>query len=196
MKFIHLIPLIIISFLLVACGAEAVPESSEPPVESTAAALPTAANAVEEALTEPATALPEETAVPAAEEAYPVPTVAPIVDEAYPADEPAQPNSVAPDKDEAYPAPTQPAPSDGDAELIWVQQPLGVQCEESASIEPTKGLQSAVEALAAAGVAAQQWETMEMIVMAVCGGPTSTHFRVEIPMSYLGTATSLGWVPE
>ena len=81
-------------------------------------------------------------------------------------------------------------------EMVWVQRPMGIQCEDSGTGDPKKGLQSAVESLAAAGVAAQQWEVVEMMVTAVCGAPTGTHYRVNIPLSDLSTATSLGWAAE
>lgn len=128
----------------------------------------------------PQEALMPETAVPV-DEAYPaIPTSPPLSTGGYP------------------PAPSMPDPypAAGEGGLIWVIRPEGVQCEASDAPTGEKGLQEAVESLAAAGVTAQAWELTEMMVTAVCGSPTSTHYLVQIPAANLDKAIALGWTAQ
>ncbi|MEM7112901.1 MAG: hypothetical protein AAF614_10755 [Chloroflexota bacterium] len=185
MKKYYLILSIVTMLFLAACSAEAIPENSEPSVPT-----PAQAEGAEPAVA-PVNIVPEE-------------TVAPVIEEAYPA----QPELITPPEDypgfienEPYPAGEEaaegePAMEEETMEMVWVRRPMGIQCEDSGTGDPKKGLQTAVESLAAAGVSAQQWEIVEMMVTAVCGSPTGTRYRVHIPLSDLSTATSLGWTAE
>jgi hypothetical protein len=75
---------------------------------------------------------------------------------------------------------------------IWVMQAQGVQCEGNKFTD----LKDAVSQLQAQGVTVIAAEEVEMMVMTVCGGPTSTHYRVQIQAEGLDTAVSLGWTAE
>lgn len=115
-------------------------------------------------------------------EAYPAQPAA----ESLPGDYPSAPADTPP---EAYPAV-------GEAGLVWVIRSEGVQCETNSAPTGEKGLQQAVESLAAAGITAEAWELTEMMVTAVCGSPTSTHYLVQIPAAELDKAVALGWAAQ
>lgn len=158
-------------FLIVVCiflAACGAPAAVEEPVNQPAEPAP--------AVGEPSLA---ETAVPI-EGAYPAQPAEPLPAEGYP----------------PAPALPDPYPAAGEGGLVWVIRPEGVQCEASDAPTGEKGLQGAVEALEAAGVDAQAWELTEMMVTAVCGSPTSTHYLVQIPATALDKAISLGWAEQ
>ena len=159
----------ILFVLLAACSAQVSVE--EPAVTSQPA----------DGNPEPLKAVVPETAVPA-DDAYPVqPITDPLPGDYPPASEAALPGSY---------------PSVDEAGFVWIIRPEGVQCETSDAPTGEKGLQNAVERLAAAGINAQDWELTEMMVTAVCGAPTSTHYLVQIPAAELDKATALGWTAQ
>ncbi|MCA9998185.1 MAG: hypothetical protein KDE56_20630 [Anaerolineales bacterium] len=130
---------------------------------------------------DPLKAVAPETAVPG-DDAYPVqPITDPLPADYPPAAEPALPG--------AYPV-------IDEAGFVWIIRPEGVQCETSSAPTGEKGLQNAVERLAAAGIDAQEWKLTEMMVTAVCGAPTSTHYLVQIPATELDKAIALGWTAQ
>lgn len=181
MKKYYLILSIVILFLA-ACSAETVPTNSEPTVPETNQQQEEVATA------EPANIDPDVTRE-LLEEAYPSQPEAVTLPEDYPGF-----------AEDAYPTEedvteTEPA-AEEDMEMIWVLRPMGIQCEDSGRGDPQKGIQGAVEELAAAGVSAERWEVTEMMVTAVCGSPTSAHYRASIALNDLSIATTLGWVAE
>lgn len=118
------------------------------------------------------------TAVPG----YPPPTSAVPESPTRPADYPAPPT---------IPPPADPYPGG----LVWVIRSVGVQCEEGTA--PGYGdLREAAATMTAAGVRVKEAQMTEMMVTAVCGSPTSAHFRLQIDANDLQTAESLGWTPE
>ncbi len=124
---------------------------------------------------EPATPLVTMPAlVPTLEAAYPPPTTTPEPED-YPApadtDEPVDP----------YPA--------GLAPLLL---PAGDQCEEKRYPD----LNAALEPLESAGVEVMAATTVDLIVCAACGCPTSEHYRIQIDPADLDIALALGWRRE
>ena len=117
------------------------------------------------------------------------------VPEDYPAPEVIPP--VNPTKDPNYPAPPTFAPTVDPypGGLVWVIRPVGIQCEES-TLPGYGDLREATSTLTAAGVSVAQSEMTEMAVTAVCGSPTSAHFRVQIAAADLQTALSMDWTQE
>ncbi len=65
----------------------------------------------------------------------------------------------------------------------------GVQCEDV--LYPTE--EDAVAALEAAGITVYESATFELMVTAVCGGPTSTHYQVLIDAANQAQAEQMGW---
>ncbi|MCB8942659.1 MAG: hypothetical protein H6658_02670 [Ardenticatenaceae bacterium] len=163
--------------LVIACGpapdaATTVPDRTETEGEGDVFPRPTITPVPEgegESVTEP-----EATAVPEEYPAKPEPVTQP--ESAYPAGEAiAQPES-------AYPA---------EGETVWMVFPVGVQCEEGSG--EYADLDEAVAALDTAGVVVVDQGTVELIVAAACGQPTSEHFRVEVLADGLEQAQGLGW---
>jgi hypothetical protein len=96
---------------------------------------------------------------------------------------------------EGYPVPPTPLPTVDPypaGECVWIIRPVGEQCAE-ADDSDYADLQEAVAALTAAGVDVKNSGVADLIVCAACGCPTSAHFRVEIAVSDLARAESLGW---
>jgi len=97
---------------------------------------------------------------------------------------------------EGYPGPPTPFPTVDPypaGELIWIVRPVGEQCADAESSE-VSDLQEAVAELAAAGVPVESSGTVDLVVCAACGCPTSTHYRVQIQAANFSRAESLGWV--
>lgn len=79
--------------------------------------------------------------------------------------------------------------------LVWIIRPVGIQCEEG--LAPGYGdLREATATVTAAGVRVKESQMTEMMVTAVCGSPTSAHYRLQIDASGLETAVALGWSAE
>lgn len=142
-------------------------------------------NAVtEEEATAGAPLLPDitDTAVP--QESYPAP-------ESYPVEEVVLPTAVP----GSYPPPTQSPPVvegyPAEEGTIWVARPVGVQCEPAEYAD----IHEASADLMAIGVDVLAQETFEMNVLAVCGGPTSAHFRVLVAAEDVEDTAVLGWEP-
>lgn len=113
----------------------------------------------------------------------------------YPAAEVVAP--AVPTRDPDYPAPPTFAPTVDPypGGLVWVIRPVGIQCEEGTM--PGYGdLREATSTLTAAGVAVARSEMTELAVTAVCGSPTSAHYRVQIAADDLQTALSMEWSRE
>ncbi len=95
-----------------------------------------------------------------------------------------------------YPPPPTPAPPTSPyptGEFVWLLLPVGTQGEETKTYDD---LQTAVQALASAGVAVKTAGMTDLVVCAAVGCPTSAHYRVEIDVAGLETAAALGWVEE
>ena len=170
-KFWH-ISLLLIIVIAAACGPAA--ETDGPSAVPTTTESEGALDAVTE---------------PAATEAAPQPDTP----EAYP------PQPTAVPQTESYPAPAEPVATidpypeavDG---FIWMLLPVGVQCEDDASLYTD--LQDAVAGLTAVNVSTGQSETTELMVCSACGCPTSAHYRVQVSVEDVGAAQSLGWTRE
>lgn len=134
---------------------------------------PTEGPALEEAGTLTPTALPQ---------GYPPPAPAPAATSALPADYPAPPTMM-PTAD-PYPG-----------GLVWVLRPVGIQCEEGTA--PGYGdLREAQATMTAAGITVVEAQMTDLMVTAVCGSPTSAHYRLQISAEDLQTAVSMGWSQE
>lgn len=128
---------------------------------------------LQEAATSTPAALPEN---------YPPPAVAPLPTATLPADYPAPP-TMAPTVD-PYPG-----------GMVWVIRPVGIQCEEGTAPGYTD-LRETVATMTAAGINVIDSQMTDMMVTAVCGAPTSAHFRLQIDAADLQTAESMGWNRE
>lgn len=115
-----------------------------------------------------------------------LPTTEPGRDTAYP-----PPTQVQPD---AYPSPSGPEelPDPYPAGLAALILPAGSQCEDKAYPD----LASALQPLEEAGVEVRAATTVDLVVCAACGCPTSEHYRVQIDRADLDTALDLGWQRE
>lgn len=169
-KFWHVSLLIMMMTITAACGPAT--ETGEP------ATVPAG---VLEVATQPAPV--------AATEAAPQPDAP----EAYPSQPTAVPQT------DGYPAPAAPVatidPYPGAVDgFIWMLLPVGVQCEDDASLYTD--LQDAIAGLTAVSVQTGQSEITELMVCTACGCPTSAHFRLQIDAGYLGNAQVLGWFAE
>jgi hypothetical protein len=141
----------------------------------------------------------EPTAAPSLPDNQPEVDVAPrstITATAVPAD--AYPAAPAPAnvQPEGYPAPElmptyDPYPGLDAADRQSVMMiAAGTQCEDPLTY-PTE--QDAVAALEAAGITVYESTTMELMVIASCGSPTSTHYQVLIDADKQAEAEQLGW---
>lgn len=130
--------------------------------------------------TAPAPALPTAVLAPTIPQSYPVPVAAatPTLAADYPA-----PPALLPTVD-PYPG-----------GLVWVIRPVGIQCEEG-TVPGYADLREATATMTAAGIRVNEAQMTELIVPAVCGSPTSAHFRLQIDAGDLPTAMSLGWTAE
>ncbi len=157
------IPMLLLVVLLGACGPSVPPDTPDGADEGQDPAL-------EEAPTSTPLGLPE---------GYPAPDPVVMETPALPADYPAPPT----------PLPTvDPYPGG----LAWVLRPVGIQCEEGTA--PGYGdLRETVATMTAAGIEVVDAQMTDMMVTAVCGGPTSAHYRLHINADDLPTAVSLGW---
>lgn len=178
MKKLSFLLLLIFVGLLAACGASTNTPDAEEQTE------PTAEPALEEApgLDAEEEIIPRVTITPtpereaAPEDAYPAlvhPTATPYPDD-YPVPEVKLPES--------------PYPADG--ETVWALIPAGEQCAESLNYENEKEAQASLEA---AGIDTYAVKTIDIPVMSVCGGATSTQYLVEIDAANAASAESLGW---
>jgi hypothetical protein len=171
-KFWHVSLLIMMMTITAACG---------PATETGESATVPADEGVLEVATQPAPV--------AATEAAPQPDAP----EAYPSQPTAVPQT------EGYPAPATPAATidpypEAVAGFIWMLLPVGVQCEDDASLYTD--LQDALAGLTAVNVQTGQSEITELIVCTACGCPTSAHYRVQVSIEDVGAAQSLGWKRE
>ena len=157
---------ILLILMLSACGPAA-------PLATPTAGAPATAPALQSAPTQtPVTAVP----------GYPAPLPTAPTSPTRPADYPAPPT---------IPPPADPYPGG----LVWIVRPVGVQCEEGTA--PGYGdLREATATMTAAGVRVKESQMTEMMVTAVCGSPTSAHFRLQIDANDLQTAELLGWTSE
>ena len=110
--------------------------------------------------------------------------------EAYPVEE-VLPTTAVP---ESYPPPTLPALSTESSYpaqegTVWVARPVGVQCETAEYTD----IQEAIADLKAIGVEVLDSGTFYVNVLAVCGGPTSAHFRVLVAEEDVANTAVLGW---
>lgn len=150
--------------LLVACTPTAEPApATTAPSNANEALQPAPTTAV----STPATTLEPYPAAPAA---------GTTVEPAYPGTQPALPSAQNPYPDDS----------------VWVLHPVGVQCEDE-SERRYGDLDAAVAALNAAGVETLAAESTNLPVTAVCGGPTSAHYRVQINPANLDQALEMGW---
>ena len=180
-KWFLLLVVISLFLALVGCGPSSAVTEEEatagapllPDVPDTAVPQSPTSNASPVEENEPATAVPQDS--PAA---YPVEEVLPAT--AVP---------------ESYPPPTQPAlstePYPVQEGTVWVARPVGLQCETAEYTD----IQEAVADLKAIGVDVLDQGTFEMNVLAVCGGPTSAHFRVLVTAEDVEDTAVLGWLP-
>lgn len=121
----------------------------------------------------------------------PPPTIAPA---GYPPPPATPSGSLLP---EGYPVPpTLPPKYPADAAgMVWVTRPLGLQCTEASTYEfPT--LNDAVRSLEDAGIEVFGAEVVGLMVCESCECPTSDHYRVQIGVENLATATQMGWTAE
>lgn len=127
------------------------------------------------------------------------PTAETAVDEPYPA-QPTQPTlPPTPTRSADYPAvPTatsEPTPDPYPAGLVWINRPVGIQCQEG--FLPGYGsLGEAVSTMRAAGVSIVAFEEVTLAVPDECGGPTAEHFRLQISAEDAAAAASMGWTLE
>jgi hypothetical protein len=124
--------------------------------------------------------LPTAIIVPTVPQAYPAPVAAatPTLAAAYP-----EPPTMMPTVD-PYPG-----------GLVWVLRPVGIQCEEGTA-PGYANLREATATMTSAGIRVNEAQMTELMVPAVCGSPTSAHFRLQIDATDLQTAVSLGWTEE
>ncbi|MCP4363048.1 MAG: hypothetical protein GY796_34015 [Chloroflexi bacterium] len=184
MKQLLLLSMLIIG-LLAACGpADVKLEPTEEPVSE-----PILENA-------PQTDT-EATSVPEASEPETPPTAAPVEEsapDAYPAVKRPSPTPFPQDYPQPEIVPTlDPYPgasADAAAGNVFVIIPAGEQCADGLTYDTEK---DAVTALEADGVPVINSQTVELPVLAVCGGPTSTQYVAEINVDDLATAESDGW---
>ena len=98
---------------------------------------------------------------------------------------------------EGYPAPQEPSqsiePYPANTNTITVLFPVGIQCEDESSSKYSSE-QNAKAGLTAAGITVHDVSTVELMVCAACGCPTSAHFLAEINQTDLDKALALGWV--
>lgn len=118
------------------------------------------------------------------------------VDEPYPA-EAAQPQPPATATLRAdYPVePTatfEPTPDPYPNGLIWINRPVGIQCEDGTT-PGYSNLGEAVGTMRSAGVQIVESEEVNLAVPAACGGPTSEHYRLLISVDDAPVADSMGW---
>ncbi len=167
-RHLYLFVLLLAAIFLGACGPSNVePESTETPKDP---ALQEPTGAEEDVV-------PRVTMTPMAE-GYPMkPTPAPL-SEGYPQPE------VLPAYD---PYPGLEVAGEGQ---VWVIIPAGKQCEDGLTYATAK---DAVTSLETAGIQVHESQTIELAVMAVCGGPTSTHYTAKIDADQLGSAETIGW---
>lgn len=168
----------VFALILAACGSQPGPE-------------PTNVGATEPALEPVEDVFPKVTITPTAvREIESAPETAPD-DSSYPA-----PPTITPFP-EGYPAIVTPAPTHdpypaGEG-TIWIIRPVGIQCE---SPNDYADIQAAVADLKAIGVETLAQEMIDIPVTAVCGAPTSAHFRVQINAPDLAKAELLGWMKD
>jgi hypothetical protein len=181
-----IISLLSTTLIFAACGPAT--ETESPPTDPDISETENAPEAV-----------PEETQAPPVEatEAQSQPDVSepsePAREDGYPPPPPALPTA------EGYPEPPPPAATvdpypeavDG---FIWMLLPVGIQCEDDAS--QYNDLQDAVAGLTAVNASTGQSEIIELMVCSACGCPTSAHYRVQVSVTDVTTARSLGWERE
>lgn len=122
------------------------------------------------------------------------PTAAPIQG-SYPGSQPAAPQQ--PTKELGYPVPATfpPTVDPYPGGLVWIIRPVGTQCEEG-TIQGYGDLSESVATLVAAGLNVENSQMTDIPVTAVCGSPTSAHYRIQISYEGLSTALSMGWKQE
>ena len=161
----------LIILIVAACG-------TAPPAEPTAtpgAETPEPALSPAEAPAVTAPAPPTAEPLP---ESYPPPPVLPV--------QPTHPPGYPPPA--TFPPTVDPYPGG----LVWIVRPVGVQCEDGT--EAGYGdLSESVATLIAAGLQVASSEMTDIPVTAVCGSPTSAHYRVQINPDGLNTARAMGW---
>jgi hypothetical protein len=99
---------------------------------------------------------------------------------------------------DGYPAPAvQPTadPYPAQEGSIWILYPVGVQCSDPSEYK-YQTEQDVIAALTAVGITVQQITLTELMVCTACDCPTSTHFRVQIPLTDLAKAEALEWTAE
>jgi hypothetical protein len=140
-------------------------------------------------------------ATPLSPDAAPLSTVPPLntapAPTSAPADYPSPPTPSGSFLPEGYPVPpTLPPKYPSDTEgRIWIMRPLGVQCTEASTYEfPT--INDAVRSLEDAGIEVFGAEVVGLMVCESCECPTSEHYRVQIGVENLATATQMGWTAE
>ena len=84
---------------------------------------------------------------------------------------------------------SQPTPNPDQNAAVWVIQAQGVQCEGNTFAD----LDDAIKTLRGQGVTILAAEEVALNVLAVCGGATSTHYRIQIAAPDLPTAEQNGW---
>ena len=124
----------------------------------------------------------------------------PATIEAVPATQPPAPlvNPEQPTHEPGYPPPAPTFPPTVDpypGGLVWIIRPVGVQCEDGTT-EGYGDLRESVATLTAAGLQVEGSEMLERVVPAVCGSPTSAHYRIQIKVEGLDTARAMGWERE
>lgn len=78
---------------------------------------------------------------------------------------------------------------------VWIIRPVGVQCEEDTA--PGYGsLEEAVATLEEAGVTVLDADITDIPMADVCGGPTSSHYRVQIDSADMALVIARGWSRE
>ena len=92
-------------------------------------------------------------------------------------------------------ATSEPTPDPYPAGLVWINRPVGIQCQEG--FLPGYGsLGEAVSTMRAAGVSIVAFEEVTLAVPDECGGPTAEHFRLQISAEDAAAAASMGWTLE
>jgi hypothetical protein len=138
-----------------------------------AATTPATGPALEEAGTSTPSSVPE---------GYPPPAPVPAAATALPVDYPAPPTMM-------------PTPDPYPGGLVWVLRPVGIQCEEG-TVPGYGDLREAQATMTAAGLTVVDAQMTDLMVTAVCGSPTSAHYRLQISAEDLQTAVSMGWTQE
>jgi hypothetical protein len=123
---------------------------------------------------------PETAVPPQPQEGYPA---APLPSEPLAPGYPAQPPAIIPGQS-AYPG-----------EGVWILRPLGIQCEDETQ-PGYADLDETVETLTNAGITVLASEETYLMVAAMCGAPTSAHYRVQIDPADLDQALAMGWTRE